>query len=200
MKCSQGTDVLLKRLNHYKWSRFNGFSIFTKKSAFSSLSSLLCLPSFLVNVLCSPKPPPLNTKFTSVQPLTLPEWREWLCFQRSFSDEGEHANSMGLNTAYLLKLPSQVKSSQIALLCSSTVHSEARQHWCYIYNRQSKQDYMQVQVRKGLSTVQKVTWCMKVCVYDIVQIPFVWVHSLCIGDTLLISACSTFFFTTSSVL
>lgn len=150
MKCSQGTDVLLKRLNHYKWSRFTGFSIFTKKSAFSS-------PSSLLNVLCSPKPPPLNTKFTSVQPLTLPEWREWSRFQRSFSDEGEHANSMGLNTAYLLKLPSQVKSSQIALLCSSTVHSEVRQHWCYIYNRQSKQDYMQVQVRKGLSTVQNVT-------------------------------------------
>lgn len=132
MKCSQGTDVLFKRLNHYKWSQFTGFSIFTKKSAFSSPSSMLCLPSFLVNVLCSPKPPPLNTKFTSVQPLTLPEWREWSCYQRSFSDEGEHGNSMGLNTANLLKLPSQVKSSRIALLCSSTVHSEARQRWCYI--------------------------------------------------------------------
>lgn len=153
MKCSQGTDVLLKRLNHYKWSRFNGFSIFTKKSAFSSPNSLLCLPSFLVNVLCSPKPPPLNTKFTSVEPLTLPEWRERSRFQRSFSDEGEHANSMGLNTAYLLKLPSQVK----LLYCAVVQYTVKQDNIGAIYNRQSKQDYMQVQVRKGLSTVQKVT-------------------------------------------
>lgn len=173
MKCSQGTDVLFKRLNHYKWSRFTGFSIFTKKSAFSSPSSLLCLPSFLVNVLCSPKPPPLNTKFTSVQPLTLPEWREWSCFQRSFSDEGEHANSMGLNTAYLLKLPSQVKSNCFIVQQYSTQWSKTTVVLYITYNRQLKQDYMQVQVRKGLRIVQKVTWCMKVCVYDIVQIPFV---------------------------